>query len=144
MATLSFEDNLTLVISDIARLIDDPSNHIKTDLETEDKAPIDTYVDYQNRRFIVSKDQTPRIDIIAGTLKKPVSVFKDYLQSKNSSEFTQTFHYLGLTKNSVGEDALVYVFAQRNVIVSSLLVKLDDANLVLERLSGVLIKRITV
>ena len=55
MATLSFEDNLSLVLMDIARFSNDTSKHINTAFEQGDRDEVDNDVDYQNRRFLVGQ-----------------------------------------------------------------------------------------
>lgn len=98
---------------------------------------IDVYPNYANSRYVAKREDIPKIDLAAATIRKPIRVFRDVLvDKKDERESTYIEHYLGLSEYSDGRPLLVYVLSHRNLLIKLRTVPIEKSLDILEIISG--------
>lgn len=137
MSMSSFRDQaLDNLAENLPLLAADRSLYIQPRPESEFD-DLETYPNFEGSHLVGSKDQTARIGIAVAVIKKPIYVFRDFLQHEDTGRRTNAEYYLGLMSLSNGSPALAYARVHRNVILNANAYNLLSADRILGKIKGI-------
>ncbi len=99
----------------------------------------DWYTAYNSKRLLGDVDLTTRIEIASAVIRRPIAVFRDFLQKVDTRQETYIEYFFGLDKTDAGDTRLNLVINHRGVMIKHFSRSPKKVGELLETISGLLV-----
>ncbi len=111
------DEQIQEIYDDLPDLVDNDFLYAVVNTTKETLKPVDIYLTYQaTTRELGALEVTPRLPIAVAIVRRPIAVFRDYMERPDTREATVVRYYFGMFKKN-GERIFGLVQSHRNIIV---------------------------